>query len=208
MDLKKLNELAYKHLGDRKAHYEREKGFIYYHGQRVAKIAISLREILLPHNDSKDQVMIVGSYFHDIAKGIEPHGQYGAVLAKEILKDYCEPAELEDITEIIRYHQLRKKENNYPDYIKIVQDADILDHVGIIEVWMNFQYYSYMDAPIIESVDYYKNEFPNHAKKIKDMLNYDVSQRIYDEKISFVQSFSDRMSIEALGGIYNIEEVK
>ena len=34
MDLQKLKELAFQHMGNRKAHREREKGFIYYHPTR------------------------------------------------------------------------------------------------------------------------------------------------------------------------------
>jgi uncharacterized protein len=163
MDLQKLKELAFQHMGSRKAHREREMGFIYYHGQRVANIAVTLRKLVLPEDDSKDDLLTAAAFFHDIAKGIEPHGQYGAVLAGELLKEHCKPDELSEITELIRCHQLREKGAGYSEHIKILQDADILDHFGVIEIWMNFQYYAFTDGPVTESVKFYKEEFPKFA---------------------------------------------
>jgi uncharacterized protein len=208
MDLQKLKELAFQHMGSRKAHREREMGFIYYHGQRVANIAVTLRKLVLPEDDSKDDLLTAAAFFHDIAKGIEPHGQYGAVLAGELLKEHCKPDELSEITELIRCHQLREKGAGYSEHIKILQDADILDHFGVIEIWMNFQYYAFTDGPVTESVKFYKEEFPKFAQHVGEMLNYEVSRRIYKEKIDFVRSFAGRMSVEAEGGIYNLDEVK
>jgi uncharacterized protein len=208
LDLQKLRELAFKHMGNRKAHREREKGFIYYHGQRVANIALTLRKLILPEDDSRDDLLAAAAYFHDIAKGIEPHGQYGAVLAVDLLKEYCTQDELSEITEMIRCHQLRDDAAAYPDHIKILQDADILDHFGTIEVWMNFQYYAFTDEPVSESVKFYKDEFPQHIKEVWQMLNYEVSKRIYKEKVNFINSFTDRFYVEAEGGIYNLDEVK
>jgi len=49
MDIKLIQEKAYKLMGSRKAHIEREKGGIYFHGQRCANIAIKLRKQILPN---------------------------------------------------------------------------------------------------------------------------------------------------------------
>lgn len=43
MDLAAIKELAWQSMGERITHPQREKGFIYYHGQRVAAIALQLR---------------------------------------------------------------------------------------------------------------------------------------------------------------------
>ncbi len=205
MKMETVRELACKHLADRKAHKEREKGFIFYHGERVGKIAVTLREILLPDNSEKDDVMKAAAYFHDVAKGIEPHGEYGAVLAREILKAHCTTGEMDDITELIYYHQKRKKDPDYSDFIKIFQDADMLDHYGTIEIWMNFHYYAYMDMPIEESVKFYKEHFDRHVAEMKNLLNYDISLKIFEDKIRFIKGFADRMYSEASGEIYNLE---
>jgi uncharacterized protein len=199
MDINTLREMAYKLMGNRKAHLEREKGFIYYHGLRVSKISLKLREVILPEDSSHDDIIVAASLFHDVAKGIEPHGKHGAVLAKDILKEYCTEYEINKITEIIQYHTQRKKNNDYSEYIKIVQDADILDHLGTIEIWMNFQYYAHKDEPMQNSVEFYSNEFKTHVENCRKLLNYDVSHKIFEDKVSFVYSFIDRFKKEAEG---------
>lgn len=204
MDINKLKELAFSLMAKRKAHLGREKGFIYHHGVRVSTLAIKLREIILPEDNSHDDIIIAASLFHDIAKGIEPHGRYGSVLVKDVLAENCTEDEINKISEIIYYHPLRKKENNYSEYIKIVQDADILDHFGSIEIWMNFQYNSYKDKSLHDSLDFYKNQFDEQAKNYRQSLNYEVSRRIFQEKTDFVHSFVKRMEIEANGGFYCI----
>jgi uncharacterized protein len=199
MDINIVSEIAHKLMVNRKAHLAREKGFIYYHGVRVSKLALKLREVIIPEDYSHDDILVVASLLHDVAKGIEPHGKFGAVLVKDILREHCTEYEINEIADIVHYHQQRIRENNYSDYIKIVQDADILDHFGAIEIWMNFQHYAYTDEPMHNSVEFYSSEFDSIVHKSRELLNYDVSRKIFDDKISFVNSFVDRFKKESEG---------
>jgi len=199
MDINVLKEIAYKLMANRKSHLEREKGFIYYHGLRVSKLSLKLREVILSEECSHDDIIVAASLFHDIAKGIEPHGKHGAILVKDILGDYCTTYEIGQIAEIIYYHNLRKKINDYSECIKIVQDADILDHFGSIEIWMNFQYRAYKDEPMHNSLEFYNKEFDYEVQKCRKLLNYDISHKIFDDKVSFVHSFMDRFKRETQG---------
>lgn len=202
VDLKAINELAYKHLANRKSHLHREKGFIYYHGQRVANIVLELRQRLFPDDDSHDQVLTVAAYFHDIAKGIEPHSYYGSIIVKELLQDYCSEDELYTIAEIIKHHQFRDPNKNFSDLIRLIQDADTLDHFGTVEIWMNFNYYANNDGTMLDSVDYYSSEkFEEITATCRSLLNYDLSVQIFDEKLHFVKEFARRMKLEAQGKI-------
>lgn len=201
MDINELQELAQKMMKNRKAHIGREKGFIYYHGLRVSKIAIKLREIILPEDSSYDEILVVASLFHDVAKGIEPHGTYGSVLVKELLKDYCTEQEISEIAELIYYHSSRTKDNEYSEYIKIIQDADMLDHFGSTEVWMNFVYNAHKDASMYKSLEFYENEYEVEVSKCRALLNYEVSRKIFDEKVSFTRSFVDRFRKETAGEV-------
>ena len=127
--------------------------------------------------------------------------KYGAVLMKDILKEYCTEYEINEVIEIIHYHNLRKKNNDYSEYIGIVQDADILDHYGAVGIWMNFLYCAYKDKPMQTSVEFYKKEFDSEVKKCRALLNYDVSRKIFDDKVSFEYSFIDRFNSESEGEI-------
>ncbi|TCZ79287.1 hypothetical protein E0485_05310 [Paenibacillus albiflavus] len=80
MNIQTINEIALKTMSKRKSHLRRERGFIYYHGERVGKIALKLRENLFPDQASMDDIIYVGSLFHDVTKGIEPHNITGAHL--------------------------------------------------------------------------------------------------------------------------------
>lgn len=200
MDLEQIKQQAFEHLGRRKAHKHRETGFIYYHGERTAKLVINLRKLIAPEDSSMDDVLMAAAYFHDVSKGIEPHGRYGAILTRELLQDLCTCEELDKICRLIAVHGARKQEQ-YNVYEMLLQDADLLDHFGTIELWMNFYYFASEDQHMDLSIEYYKTEFPQMAAKNRSLLNYEISQRIFDEKLSFVDQFVKRMEIENRGDI-------
>lgn len=208
MDTIKIKEIAFKLMANRKAHLEREKGAIYYHGERVAKTIISLREIILPNDDSNDEILTIAAWFHDIAKGIEPHAKYGAPLAKEALKELIPPAELDTICDLIALHCDRHPESNeHSTLAKLLQDADLIDHFGVYEIWMNFQYYAYTNEPMSASIDFFEKEYPLLSEKCRELLNFEVSRRVFDEKYEFAKLFIERMKIEGIGDIYNLDKL-
>src|SRR5690606_18666887 len=103
----KINEIALKVMGKRKAHLSREKGFIYYHGQRVAKLSLNIRKELFPDDASHDDIIYTAALFHDVAKGIEPHHIHGSTLIRTLLGEACTEEELDKISEIIKHHNSR-----------------------------------------------------------------------------------------------------
>lgn len=200
MDLQLIKQRAFENLGKRKAHHHRETGFIYYHGARVANLVINLRKLVVPEDSSKDVILQAAAYFHDVAKGIEPHSKYGALLVREMLQDLCTEGEVEQISGLIQCHAARKK-RKYNNYEMLLQDADLLDHFGTIELWMNFNYYAIEDEDMNSSIDYYNTEFKDMALINRSLLNFEVSERIFDEKLEFVYDFVKRMEIENKGDI-------
>ncbi len=202
MDLELLQQKAFELMGARKAHIEREIGGIYYHGQRCANVAVRLREHILPNDCTHDDILRAAGYFHDCAKGIEPHAQYGALIAKEAIKNLVNENELEAICDIIAKHADRKKENaDNNQYVEIFQDADLIEHFGIYEIWMSFQYYAHTNGSILDAIRFYEENHVNHAAANRKLLNYDISRKIFDEKIEFENSFIERLKIEGHGGI-------
>jgi len=203
MDLAVIQEMAWKSMGKRHSHPDREPGYAYYHGQRVAKIAIQLREWVLPHEDQYDDVILVGGWFHDVGKGIEPHWEYGALICREILQDQCPGPQLEQIVEIVGGHTLRKV-REYPHYVKLVQDADILDHFGSQEIWLNFWHTAYRRKNVEYTLDYYHNSYAEHIQQVRELLNYPKSVEVFDEKDRFVRTFIERFSRESEGELFGI----
>lgn len=67
---------------------------------------------------------------------------------------------------------------------------------------MNFHYYAHVDEPMQNSVNFYSNEFDSLAETCRDLLDYEISRRIFDDKLDFVHSFVDRFKKESEGEFY------
>lgn len=200
MDRKRITKLAYKTMGKRKIHAKREKGYIYYHGQRVAKLALNLRQTIFPDDPIKDEIIYVAGLFHDVGKGFMSHNEMGAVLVKEILKEECLVDELEEISEIVLMHNQRTDLADLSFPIKIVQDADALDHLGTMEVWARFLKSAFDDEPMEKVMGFWTDsDYDKYIKKLRSGLNYQLSKQIYADKIEFHEEFIERFAMEIYG---------
>lgn len=204
MDMNEVKEIARKTMSKRKSHLNRERGFIYYHGQRVANLAMNLRKNLFPHESTMDDIIYAGALFHDVTKGIEPHHLTGAELVHTLLNSACSAEELAGISEIIRHHNTRKQADSpdLPYYMKLVQDADILDHFGSMEIWLKFVYSGNNEENVFDAIQLWDSE--NYAKYVassREVLNYELSKDIFDQKLIFVEQFQARFRAECNGEI-------
>jgi len=208
MNLSALQALAEQLLKPRKAHIDREKGGIYYHGQRVAKTVLLLRRGILPEDDSHDDILTAAAWFHDIGKDIKPHARYGSVLAREALREHCTAEELDEICEIISLHDDRKPgDNHYSPWVKLQQDADMLDHTGSYLLWIDIWRCACGEVPWPEMAYYDDARWEARCAKNRALLNFPLSQRIFDEKIAFVNAVYARMRVECMGGIVGLEDL-
>lgn len=205
MDFASIKAQAWKMMGKRLSHSGRETGYIYYHGQRVAQTALQLRELIFPKQSQDDDVILVGGWFHDVGKGIEPHWEYGAILAEQILRGYCPQPQLTQIVQIVAGHTLRK-EREYPYYVQLVQDADILDHFGTQEIWLNFLTTVHNGGSVNSSLEYFDTKYTEHVEKVRSLLNFPQSVDIYNEKDRFVQGFMERFRLESTGDLWGIRK--
>jgi uncharacterized protein len=175
-------------MGSRVAPSTREPGWIFHHGLRVARISLWLREKL--EMDIDRDLLFVGALFHDVGKEVEPHNQTGAVLTRALLEDHCPALELDLIAEMILHHNQRKQPNSYPPRILILQDADALDHVGAIDVWMAFYWSGVHGEGFQDHLDYFtgpENEL--YRSTLRESLNYQVSREEFDRRIAFEDEF-------------------
>jgi len=206
MDLRAINALAFEQMGNRSSHAHKDKGNKYYHGQRVAVLALKLRRLLLPDDDSHDEIITAAAWFHDVMNGNDNHAELGAAKAKELLAPHCTDEELAAICEIIGVHDDRPPGcDDYSPCIKLHQDADLLDHFGTFDVWASFLHAASHDETINDARDWLCRGRPRKNAIYRAELNYEISRKIFDEKTEFLQYFTDRFYVESMGGIWNEE---
>jgi uncharacterized protein len=85
-----------------------------------------------------------------------------------------------------------------------VQDADILDHFGTMEVWLKFVYSAHSEESVFDALKFWESSFcKDYYKNMREALNFDFSKNIFDDKYNFTQMFIDRFTKEINGEIVN-----
>jgi uncharacterized protein len=188
MDIAKLDQIACEHMAHRRPDPDREPGFILHHGRRSALLALRLAEqINLP---VQRDILYAGALFHDVGKGTEPHNETGAQIARELLRDNCREDELDRICEIVRQHNQRGKSNDFTPEIKLVQDADYLDHDGPLGVWIALYYHSTHAETIDDALRFFHGDERARALALmRTRLNFDLSVRIFDQRVAWEDNF-------------------
>lgn len=205
MDLAAIKQLAYDTMENKSSHPWKERGNKYYHGQRVAKLALILRKHLFPGDRSQDDIITVAAWFHDINNGEENHSALGAENTIEILRNLCTKSELEKIYDMIKKHDDRYSDRRmFSNFQMLHQDADLLDHFGTYDIFSECINNTHHGGTILDLIDRLNNrqiEFQKH----RDLLNFDISKYILDDKAEFARRFAERLSIEGVGEIFNEE---
>ena len=188
MDIEKLTQIAHEAMAHRKTSESRETGYIFYHGKRTAEIALKLATQL--QANVNHELLYIGALFHDIGKGKELHNESGALMVRELLSDFYQKEALDNICEIVLYHNRRLMFNDFSPAIKIVQDADILDRVGPIGVWHIIYKGFASDSTIDDTL-----LFGNGERRIKQLslskreLNFPLSRFLFDRRIEVEHQF-------------------
>ena len=208
MDLEAIKQLAFENLGNRSSHPWKEPGNKYYHGERVAKLILLLRKHVLPEDDSHDEILTVAAWFHDIRNGVENHAEEGAKRAREVLAGTCTAYELDEICAIIGVHDNRHSDRSlFSDYVKLHQDADLLDHFGTYDVWTEFFHAAHHSRTIQDVMEWFQKTRRDQGEQYRSWMNFDISRTILDEKNAFVMSFGERFNVEGSGGIWRETEL-
>lgn len=198
IDWQALEALAEKTMAARKAHLTRERGFIWRHCRRTAVGVIQLRE-RVTGDASHDDALRIAAMFHDIGKDIEPHEHTGALLCRDLLADLLPPALLEEVVCLIAAH---KDHQSTDPWARLLQDADIIDHFGTVELGISFQYGAFaagepgMDATLA----WYRDEYMPYVERTRKQLYCDAARAIFEEKVAFTQAFAQRFAVEMMGG--------
>ena len=197
MNFSHLDDIAKKLMLDRRSHVEREIGHVYHHGKRVMNSIVELRS-RITDDAFHDELLKAAALFHDCGKGIDPHDVSGPALIGEFLSGELSSAEIQEVQRLVHHHDKRGCADD-DIWIKLLQDADMLDHFGTMDVWLNFLYAAYHNEPLEEAMRYMREEYPSYCIGYRNQLNFDESKRIFDEKAAFTRSFYDRLARESAG---------
>ena len=188
MNLKQIEAIALAEMGTRQGLKTREPGWLFYHGLRTARIAGQLCDAL--GDDVNRDVLFVGALFHDVGKGTDPHNEHGAELARRLLAAECSDAELAQICEIVRLHNQRRDARTHPASVRIVQDADNLDHVGPIVAWLAFYWSGVRNETADDHVRFATGEENiKYREAMRSYLNFDVSRGLFDARVRWEDDF-------------------
>lgn len=179
MNLKHIENIAHQQMGSRKELQTREPGWLFYHGLRTAKIAHQLCQSM--HIDEDTEAIYVGALFHDIGKGTEPHNVRGAELVRTLLANECDTGQLGTICQIIELHNQRHDSRGHPPCARVVQDADLLDHVGPISPWLSFYWSGTHNETMNDHVKFVLGDAnKDYLNSMRSRLNFDISREMFD----------------------------
>ncbi|WP_350343585.1 HD domain-containing protein [Proteinivorax tanatarense] len=200
MNVCKAKEIAYENLREVK-YKERETGYLFYHGERVANLAIKLTEKLGGLSSKHKDRLYLAAIFHDVAKGREPHNFTGAVLTKKLLKNVVSKNELEEIAKLIYYHNKRENRSlSLP--AKVLQDADIIDHTGTLDVWLGMHYVVSEDLSPKRCINFFLGgKWNQMVEQQRQKLNYNISKNIYNRRVLYAERFFKKMAWEMGGNL-------
>lgn len=171
------------------SHSGREQGYVLHHGLRVANLALRLAKTL--ENPVDEDSLWAAGLFHDAGKGLEPHWYTGRGIVLEHLKELTDGEEqLNAIAHLVRYHAKRSDPLVYSTELRLLQDADILDHRGALNVYLAVGHgVTKGDCPeaIVEAWRDPKRQL--RREEFRKMLHYEASKTEYDIRLAQEEAF-------------------
>lgn len=181
----------------------REPGWVLRHGVGTANLALTLRQVIMPQDNSFDDLLYAAALFHDCGKYAtghegEDHGELGAARARELLGSLLPAQELNTVCQAISVHN-KRKQRLYTPLEMLLQDADSLDHRGTMGIWIHFAYCFSTGQGPQGLLDYRESGFDEMNEEVINGLNYSQSLIAYNEKIAFEMAFIQRLEREIPG---------
>lgn len=150
-------------------------------------------------NVNKDAVL-AGGILHDIGdlervtdNNIDyssqiDHSKSGAKIVKKELRKYnLQPSLINSIAEIIKNHHSYNPSNSIET--KLVQDADLLDELGLINVWQMFSYSYNSGRNLEKTIDYWNEEGFKRKKSCIENCNFDFTKKIAENRLREMTNF-------------------
>ena len=201
MDRQQIEQIASARMLKRQEHNGREPGWLFYHGLRTARIAETLCDRLNLASDR--DAIFAGALFHDIGKGSEPHNVKGARVTAKALEKHCSGDELTLVCEIVRLHNQRQASNGHSAAVRVVQDADVIDHVGPVVPWLAFYWSGTRKETAGEHVRFITGKgHAGYLERMRSQLNFDISVALFDERVSWQERFFETFRNAYFEGIW------
>ncbi len=191
---KQLDELAFATLGSSTVLPLREPGYLYFHGQRVAKLCLQMTKAE-GGKGIRLHLLYAAGLFHDLAKGQEQHALAGADQIPRLLGSLCTPAETAEIAQLIGAHNARTLPNRHRKDIRILQDADTLDHFGAQSVWLGIYFTARSGRTQADLLAYYRGEeFLAYADRCERCLNFESSRKEFRQRLRYQNEFLRKLA--------------
>jgi HD superfamily phosphodiesterase len=201
MKRQQIIDIARADFGDVVSHEGREPGFIFRHGQAVAALSVTLAREVDEAIDVSEDVLFCGGLFHDCAKTRSNHAAAGAKRVRKLLAGKLPSDDLAAVAHLVEHHNDR----NDPDHVtavKVLQDADALEHFGAENVWLAVYFAATHGRDLPDTIRFYRHEEKDgyHAK-VRASLNFEVSRCEFDRRIAFSDAFYAELEHENSGGL-------
>lgn len=207
--LYKSKKLLVNYLKDKKCEYDQIHPwrqpweFVALHSFRVEAYANKLL-LMEPHNLSQDEVLLtrLAAILHDVGRihQRQEHGKIGRRIVEEWIKSEAifqtSNIDCDRLLDLIERHS--DKEEKDEDYCsRILKDADVLDEIGVISIFMASSW--------IDRSNPYFFALLNQRVKDKEIsfcdeqyvyLNTDSARKILQQKKEFIIGFSSELDDE------------
>lgn len=201
MDMVELDRRAQEHMLQVKER-GRERGYRYHHGVRVSRIAATLAREAGVAGAVDHEVLEAAARLHDIAKdGVTTdHAREGAQLVATQFADL-----LGDRTEAVRsavFEHNKRGQPELPAEAKLVQDADILDHLGAMDIWLAYQWQS-GEASLEETISYFGSDCQQRWRSyLLTHLNYPIAKEAALRRLETTAAYLAALRREIAGELW------
>ncbi len=177
----------------------RERGYILHHGLRVAREAMDLNRCLGLGAD--EDLLWAAGLFHDAGKGLEPHWLSSRALVMEHLAPLADNAAmLEAIAYLVRYHAKRSDPALMTTELRLLQDADILDHRGCMQIWLAVGgAIASGGEPGQIAEEWAGRPRRKRRDEFRQMLHFEESRRRFDGRLALEKEFYAALNAEIAG---------
>ncbi len=201
MDRQRIIDIAREALDELESHDGRETGFVFRHGLAVAQLAVNLSRQVQADIDVSEAVLFCGGLFHDCAKGQPNHAAAGAKEVRRLLDGQLSAADIEAVAHLVEHHNDRGNPT-HAAAVHVLQDADVLDHLGAQNIWLAIYFAATHDRDLAETVAFYRHEQTDgYHEAARASLNFAASRREFDRRVGITDAFYAELEHENAGGL-------